>query len=162
MIPAVFFTPHVTLLFGPPRVRRSLKALFRHRDSVPVLIRQSGIACRPALVINAVSPATCSAERRKSGYIVLRFWFPGSRCLRRGVLAEDQRHAAECDQDNEQKNPSAVITLYGIVSPNMARDLCPKAAASEGERELRICFGVVINISSVNELFTESVLEADL
>ena len=31
MIPAVFFTPHVTLLFGPPRVPRSVNALFRHR-----------------------------------------------------------------------------------------------------------------------------------
>ena len=31
MIPAVFFTLHVTLLFGPPRVPRSVSALFRHR-----------------------------------------------------------------------------------------------------------------------------------
>ena len=30
MIPAVFFTFHVTLLFGPPRVPRSVSELFRH------------------------------------------------------------------------------------------------------------------------------------
>src|SRR5205823_15041737 len=31
MIPAVFLTFHVTLLFGPPSVPRSVSALFRHR-----------------------------------------------------------------------------------------------------------------------------------
>ena len=30
MIPEVFFTFHVTLLFGPPRVPRSVNAPFRH------------------------------------------------------------------------------------------------------------------------------------
>src|ERR1043166_3164775 len=30
MIPAVFFTFHVTLLFGPPSVKRSISELFRH------------------------------------------------------------------------------------------------------------------------------------
>src|SRR5882724_10596467 len=41
--------------------------------SVPVPIRQSGIACRRALVINAISPATRSAKIRKSRHVVLCF-----------------------------------------------------------------------------------------
>src|SRR4030095_4672582 len=40
--------------------------------SVPVSIREPGIACRPALVIDAVSPATGATKIGKGRYLVLR------------------------------------------------------------------------------------------
>src|SRR5207302_8691387 len=41
--------------------------------SMPVPIRQPGIACRPALVVNAVSPATRSAKIREGRHVILCF-----------------------------------------------------------------------------------------
>src|SRR5205823_3476945 len=46
--------------------------------SVPIPVRQSGIACHPALVVNAVSPATSSSEAGKIRHLVMPFCF----CLR--------------------------------------------------------------------------------
>ena len=68
--------------------------------SVPVPIRQSGIACHPALVIDAVSPATRAAEIGEVRHLVLRFCLYCFRplCLHR----RQSRSAADSDQNNEK------------------------------------------------------------
>src|SRR6516165_8398562 len=50
--------------------------------SVPVSIRESRIACRPALVIHAVPPATGATKIGKGRYLVLRFRLHCFRLLR--------------------------------------------------------------------------------
>src|SRR5215470_12125892 len=44
------------------------------QSSVPRLVsRQSGIACHPTLIVDAVSSATCPAQSRKAGHLVMGF-----------------------------------------------------------------------------------------
>src|SRR5881296_1793952 len=68
--------------------------------SVPVPIRPSGIACHPALVIDAVSPATRAAEIGEGRHLVLLFGFYVlcSLCER----GRQERSATDCDQNEEQ------------------------------------------------------------
>src|SRR5262249_20453958 len=68
--------------------------------SVPVPIRQSGIACRPAQVIDAISAATCSTKIGKGRNQVLRFWLHWFRLLR--IHRCHRRPAAYSDQNNEK------------------------------------------------------------
>jgi hypothetical protein len=72
---------------------------------VPVPIRQSGIACHPALVINTVSPAARPAKRIEVGYLILRSCLRLylSLCLRQRY----SRSATESDQNNEQNFASS-------------------------------------------------------
>src|SRR6267143_2969255 len=67
--------------------------------SVPIPIRQSGIASHPALVIDAVSPATRAAEIGEGRHLVLHSMLCREPflCLRR----RDNRPATGTDQDDE-------------------------------------------------------------
>src|SRR5438045_4536660 len=69
--------------------------------SAPIPIRQSGIACHPALIIDAVSPATRSAEVGEVRHLVL----PSRLCCFRPLCmhGRQSRCAADSDQTN-QKN----------------------------------------------------------
>src|SRR5438067_8535281 len=57
----IFHVPCDTAVW-PPECAEVGEQTASPECSVPVPIRQSGIACHPALVINAVSPATRSTE----------------------------------------------------------------------------------------------------
>ena len=62
--------------------------------SVPVSIRHSGISCRPALIIDAVSPATGATKIGKGRHLVLRFCLHCFRLLR--------MHRSQCDRSKQR------------------------------------------------------------
>src|SRR6266550_3219128 len=74
--------------------------------SVPVPIRQSGIACHPALVINAISAATRAAEIGEGRYLIVQSRF----CCFRPLCMHgcQSRSAADSDQ-NSDKNSAGVF-----------------------------------------------------
>ena len=75
--------------------------------------------------------------------------------LRRGGLGKDLGHAAECDQDDEQKNPSSVTIVYGTVSrigPTVSTH-----RGGMGVKDLSLCCH---NILSVNEFLLSIFLVA--
>src|SRR4029077_20322768 len=75
--------------------------------SVPVPIRQPGITCRPAQVIDAVSPAARASKIGKSRHLVLRFY---PHCF--GLLRMDRcqyRPVPDSDQNNEK----SLVSSFG-------------------------------------------------
>src|SRR6266576_3266293 len=74
--------------------------------SVPVPIWQSGIACHPALVIDAISAATRAAEIGKGRYLIVQSRLCCFRPL--GMHGRQSRSAADSDQ-NSDKNSAGVF-----------------------------------------------------
>src|SRR5438552_16824571 len=84
----------------PPECAEVEQRTASPQRSVPVPIRQSGVACRPALVINAVSHATRSAEAGKIRHLVLLSCLC---CFRPLCLhGRQNRRATDSNQTNEK------------------------------------------------------------
>src|SRR5215475_14715520 len=69
---SILYVPCDTAVWSAKRAEVGEQTASPQR-SVPVSILEPGIACRPALVIDAVSPATRATKIRKGRYLVLRF-----------------------------------------------------------------------------------------
>src|SRR6266496_1231688 len=76
--------------------------------SVPIPIRQPGITCRPAQVIDAISPATSASKIGKSRHLVLRF------CRHCFGLLRMQRCDYRPAADSHQNNEKSLVSSFGF------------------------------------------------
>src|SRR5262249_1569447 len=75
--------------------------------SVPVSIRESGIACRPALVVDAISPATRATKIGKGRHRVLRV------CLYCFRLLCMHRRECRTEANSDQNNEKSLASSFG-------------------------------------------------